>query len=49
MAESEPSIVYITINTSYDRGKNWSKGVDVYLRLNSETEKFEIVGIQRET
>ena len=48
MTDSEPSIVYITIHTSYDQGENWSKGVDVYLRFNSEADNFEIIGIQRE-
>ena len=49
MTESEPSIVYITIHTSYDKGENWSKSVNVYLQFNSGADKFEIIGIQRET
>ena len=49
MIESKPSIIYITIHTSYNQGENWSKGVDVYLRFNPEGLKFEIIGIQRET
>ena len=49
MTESESSIIYTTIHTSYDRGENWSKSVDVYLRFNLERQKFEIIGIQRET
>jgi len=49
MAGPEQSIFYITIRTSYDRGENWSKAVDVYVQYNSEGQTFEIVGIQRET
>jgi hypothetical protein len=49
MTDAEPSIVYITIHASYDRGENWSKGVDVYLRFNPQGQKFEIIGIERET
>ncbi len=49
MTEPEPSTVYITIHTSYDRGENWSKSVEVYLQFNSKNQKFEIIGIQRET
>ena len=49
MRGAEPSIVYITIHTSYDEGKTWSKGVEVYLQFNGTAKKFEIAGIQRET
>ena len=48
-AKSDPSIIYITIHTSYDRGDNWSKSVEAYLRFNPGLQKFEIAGIQRET
>ena len=49
MIEPGQSIFYITIHTSYDRGENWSKAVNVYLRFNPEGQKFEVIGIQRET
>ena len=49
IAESEPSIIYITICTSYDQGANWSENVDVYLEFNSEDKKFHLIGIEHET
>ncbi len=49
MTEPEQSMVYITIQTSYDRGEHWSKGVAVYLRYNPADNRFKVIGIQRET
>lgn len=49
MTVPEQSMVYITIQTSYDNGAHWSKGVAVYLRYNPADNRFKVIGIQRET
>lgn len=45
----QQSVVYLTIQTSYDNGKHWSKGVTVYLRLDPVTQQVTIIGLERET
>ena len=40
---------YVTIETSYNGGEDWSEAIDVYLQLNAESHKLTVLGIQRET
>ena len=42
-------IAYISIETSYDEGKQWSQPVHVYLGYDLHSKQFQIKGIQRET
>ena len=42
-------IITIRIQTSYNKGKNWSKSVTVYLKFDSEQGKFQLRGVDRET
>lgn len=43
------SVAAIEIQTSYDGGGHWSKGVTVYLRFNPEAGRFHLIGLDRET
>ncbi len=47
--DGRQSLGYITIETSYDGGKHWSKEVLVYLQYDPAGNRFSIVGLQRET
>lgn len=48
-AGQEHPIIYVSIETSYDGGAQWSKGVSVYLRLNPVTQQLTLIGLDRET
>lgn len=43
------SVASIQIQTSYDGGGHWSKGVMAYLRFDPEAGRFHLIGLDRET
>jgi hypothetical protein len=45
----ETPVVAVRIQTSYDAGAQWSKGVVVYLRERSGTGQWSMIGLDRES
>jgi hypothetical protein len=45
----EQPIGYARIETSYDGGREWSKGVTVYLRQVPHTQRLKLIGLERDT
>ena len=43
------SVATIEIQTSYDGGAHWSKGVTAYLQFAPEAGRFHLIGLDRET
>ena len=46
---SDGVILFVEIQTSYDDGKQWSPRTIVYLRLDLNTKKFQLAGLDRES
>lgn len=46
---SDAVILTVEIQTSYDGGKHWSPRTSVYLRFDSDTKRFHLAGLDRES